>query len=85
MLYCFAALQQTSTFTRQKIDLFYLKFSPEINGFGLTFQKQEQVAKKWLKLKQSRTPHICGIRRVSVNNQFNKLELVSKGGTLVKY
>ena len=26
-----------------------------------------KLAKKWLKLKQSKKPHICGIRRLRVN------------------
>ena len=61
-LYWFAAQQQTSTSRRQKNDLFDPKFSAEFNELSLKFSKQQEVAKKCLKLKQSRESHICGIR-----------------------
>ena len=36
-LYWFAAQQQTSTYRRQKFDLFYQEFSAEFNKFSLKF------------------------------------------------
>ena len=36
-MYWFAAEQQTSRSRRQKLDLFYPKFSPELDDFALTF------------------------------------------------
>ena len=83
MLYWFAAQQQTSTSTRQKFDLFYPKLSPDLNEVSRAFQNQQEVAKKWLKLKQSRKPHICGIRRLSVNSQVKNSRVVSKKGPFV--
>ena len=65
-MYWLDALQQTSTSRRQKFDLFYPKCSPQVNKPSLTFKERKEVAKKWLKLKQSRKPHICGIRRLRV-------------------
>ena len=53
LLYWFGAQQQTSTFRPQKCGCFYVKFSAESNELGLIFQKQQEVAKKWLKLKYS--------------------------------
>ena len=38
-LYWFAAQQQTSTLTQQKLTLFYPKFSVEFNEFSLIVQK----------------------------------------------
>ena len=67
MLYWFAAQQQTSIPRPQKFDLLYSKFSPDFNEFSPAFQNQQEVAKKWLTLKQSRKPHVCGIRRLRVN------------------
>ena len=49
-LYWFAA-QQTSRLWRQKIDLFHLKFNAEFNELSLFYWKQQEVAKKWQKLK----------------------------------
>ena len=49
--------------------MFYSKFSSEFNELSLRFLKQQEVAKKWLKLKQSRKPHICGIRGLRVKIQ----------------
>ena len=66
MLYWFAAQQQTSTSRPQKLDLFYPKFSAEFNKLSLKFYKQQEGTKKWLKLKQFRKPHICGIQGVRV-------------------
>ena len=62
-LHWFASKQETSTYRQQKFDLFFPKFNSDINELNLTFQKQQEVAKKWLTLKQSRMLHICGIRR----------------------
>ena len=61
LIYWFAAQQQTSTSRRQKFDLFYPKFSSKFNELSRKLRKQQEVAKKGLKLKQSRKPHICGI------------------------
>ena len=36
---------------RQKLGLFYVKFSAEFHQLSLFFYKQQEVAKKWLKLK----------------------------------
>ena len=60
LLYWFAAQQQTSTSRRQKFDLFDPKFSSEFNKLILTFQEQQEIAKKWLKQKQSRK-HVFGV------------------------
>ena len=49
-LHWFAAQQQSSTSRWQNFDLIYPKFSPEFNERSLTFQKQQEVAKKWPKL-----------------------------------
>ena len=51
LLYRFAAHKQIGTHRRQKFDLFYVKFSAEVNEVTLFFSKQQEVAKKWLKLK----------------------------------
>ena len=56
-------MQETSTYRQQKFDLFFPKFNSDINELNLAFQKQQEVAKKWLTLKQSIMLHICGIRR----------------------
>ena len=48
-LYWFAAQQQTSTFRRQKIDSFYLKFKAELNEFIPKLQKQQEKAQSLLK------------------------------------
>ena len=48
-MYWFAAQQQTSTFRRQKIDPFYLKFRAELNEFVLRLQTQQEEAQKLLK------------------------------------
>ena len=50
-VYWFAGQQQTSTRRTQKIDLYYQRFIPEFNELGLSFWKQQEVTKKWLKLK----------------------------------
>ena len=78
MLYWFAAQQQTSTSRPQKFDLFYPKFSPDLNEVSRAFQNQQEEAKKCLKLQQSRKPHICGIRRLRVNSQVKNSLVVSK-------
>ena len=39
--------------------------------------------KKWLKLKQSRTPHICGIRGLRVDRQVKNPWAVLKEGSFV--
>ena len=52
-MYWFAAQQQTSTLRRQKISFFYVKFSAEFDELSFFYWKQQDVAKKWLKLKWS--------------------------------
>ena len=47
--YWFAAQQQASTFGRQKLDPFYLKFRAELNEFIPRVQKQQKRALKLLK------------------------------------
>ena len=42
------------------------------------FSKQQQVAKIWPKLKQSRKPHIWAIWGLRVNKQVKNLREVSK-------
>ena len=37
LLYWFAAQQQTNRSREQKVDLFYPKFSPELDDFALAF------------------------------------------------
>ena len=61
--------QQTNTSRRQKLELFYPKFTSKFNEISLNFLKEQEVAIKWLKLKQSRKPHICDIRGLRVNKQ----------------
>ena len=39
---------------------------------------QQEVAKKWLKLKQSRKLHICCFRSLGVNIMVKNLRVVSK-------
>ena len=73
-LHWFATQQQTSTSKQRKFDLFYPKFSPDLNEVSQAFQNRQEVAKKWLKLKLSRKPHICGIRRLRVKTIDNKIE-----------
>ena len=51
LMYWFAAQQQTCTLRPQKYGSFYVKFSAEFNGCGLFFQKQKEVAIKWIKRK----------------------------------
>ena len=72
-MYWFAAQQQNSTSKRQKFYFFYPKFSSEFSELSLKFQKQEEMAKKWLKLKQSWKPHICGIWGLRVKEPSAKL------------
>ena len=50
-MYWFVAQQQTCTLRPQKYGSFYVKFSAEFNGCGLFFQKQKEVAIKWIKRK----------------------------------
>ena len=75
----FATLSKLYILTA-KVWLFYPKFSSKFNEFTLKFQTQQEVFKKWLKLKQPRKPHICGIWVVRVNRQVNNPETVSKEG-----
>ena len=51
LLHWFAAQQQTSTLTRQKIGLFDAKFSADFNKLSLFLKRQQEVATKWQKLK----------------------------------
>ena len=51
LLYWFAAQQQSSTLSGQKIGLFYVEFSAEFNKLSLFFYRQQEGAKQWLKLK----------------------------------
>ena len=44
-------MEQISIFRRQKFRLFHLKFSAEFHKLSPKFQKRQEVAKKWLKLK----------------------------------
>ena len=66
------------TSRRQKFDFFYQKFSSQFNELSLKFQKQQKVAKKWLKLKHSRKPHLCGIRGVRVK-RMEKISQLAHG------
>ena len=50
-LYWFAAQQQTSRSRRQRFSLFYQKLSVKFNQLSLWVQTQQEVVKKWLKLK----------------------------------
>ena len=50
-LYGFSAQQQTSTFRRRKFGMLYMKFSVIFNELCRNFKKQQEVAKKLLKLK----------------------------------
>ena len=80
-LYWFSAQQQTITSRTPKIDLFYQKFSPEFNELGFLFQKQQEFTKKWLEIKsriQSRKPHVCGIRGLTLKSQVKNLRLAAK-------
>ena len=43
--------QQASTLRQQKISLFDAKFSANFNEFSLFLERQQEVSKKWLKLK----------------------------------
>ena len=81
--YWFAAQQQTSTCRRQKFALFYPEFTPEFNELSLMFWTRQEVAKKWVKLKQSRKPYICDIRRLRINSLVNNSRVVSKEGPFV--
>ena len=74
-LYWFAAQQQTSTVRPQKYGCFYVKFSAESNGFGLFFLKQQEVAKKWLRRKQSVKPPDGVVRRLRVNYFVHQLNI----------
>ena len=47
--------------------------------------KWQEVAKKWLKLKESRKQHICGIHRLTINNQVKNLQVVLKEGPFVNF
>ena len=51
LLYWFAAQQYISTLRRQGIRLFDVKFSADFNELSLLLSRQQEVAKKWLKLK----------------------------------
>ena len=51
LVYWFDTLQQTRTFTLQKLNFFYLIFSVTPNELSLDFWKQQQVDKERLKLK----------------------------------
>ena len=78
LLYWFAAQytsaqQQTSTLRRQKIGFFYVKFSAEFNGLNLFFYKQQEVVKKWLKLKWSGKTPIGVVRRLRVKRKMVKV------------
>ena len=50
-LYWFAAQQHISTIRNQKLDPFYLKFRAELNKFIFRVEKQEEQARKLLKLR----------------------------------
>ena len=49
MQYWFAAQQKTSTFSRQKLDPFYLNFREDLNRFTPRVQKQQEEAKRLLR------------------------------------
>ena len=55
------------------------KFSSEFNGVSLKFQKQQQVVQKWLKLKQSRKPHICGIQGLRLTDRSTIASSLERG------
>ena len=79
----FPSQLQNNTSRRLKFDLCYSKFSLKFNELSLTFQKQQEVAKKWLKLKQPRKLYICGIRRLRTNSHVKNPRVVSKEGRFV--
>ena len=66
LLYWFAAQQQSSTLSGQKIGLFYVEFSAEFNKLSLFFYRQQEGAKQWLKLKQSEKTSTGVVRRLKV-------------------
>ena len=49
LLQYFAAQQQASTFRRQKLGLFFLKFSAEFNKLSFKFKKQQESDQKMAK------------------------------------
>ena len=83
-LYWFAAKHQTSASRWQKFDMFNQNLLQNLMNFVYVL-KATGNSKKWLKLKQSRKPHICGNRCLRVNSQVNNLQLVSKEGSLVMF
>ena len=50
LLYWFAMQQQTRNIRRQNLDFFYSKLSADFKEVSFSFQRQQKVAKKWLKL-----------------------------------
>ena len=76
LLYWIASQQETCTFKRQIFRFFYTKFSAEFTELSQMFKKTHEVIKKVLKLKQSRRPHIWGIRRLRVNSQVRNCWVV---------
>ena len=84
----FAVQQQTSTFRRQKIDPFYLKFRAELNQFVSRLQKQQEEAHKLLKPPCGRKTY--AVRLSSSKGQRRRqeysitLEIESLGHYLIK-
>ena len=76
-MYWFAVQQQTSTLDGKKFSLFYLKFRAESNARSRNFSKQQEVAKKLLKLKQSGKTPTGVVRRLRLNCKVKLFQNVS--------
>ena len=86
-LYWFATQQQTSTFRWEKscFTLFYLKLSAELNELNFNLQKQQEVAKKWLKLKESGKTIDYVFRSLIVLRDWSRLRGSPKRRVFLRY
>ena len=75
-LYWFDVQYQTSKCRWKNFDLFYPNFSSEFDEPSLKLQKQQEVAKKWLK--DSSKPHVCFIQELRVERKVKYFWAVSK-------
>ena len=75
--------QETSSSRQQELGLLNPKITSEFSELNLQFYKQEQVAGKWLILKQSAKSNTCSVRGLRVNRQVKNLRVVTEEDSLV--